>query len=150
MESLERFGPRKSRILELHLLEALDAVDAEYEEPFAFRPDILASSCLASARANRAGRHCRKRHGSSGRSGKLTILLAKIRVCSVSLVEAVLPLHDHAEVLVIDDKNLCVEALHLSGRHLLTVHEEGAIPVDINNDFLRPPVLACRSRAPFS
>jgi hypothetical protein len=49
------------------------------------------------------------------------------------LVEAILPLHHHPQVLVVEDHNLDWQVLHLDCRQLLHVHDEAAVAVDIDN-----------------
>ena len=52
-----------------------------------------------------------------------------------ALVKSVFPLHDHPEVLVVQEKALGVDFFDLGGGQFLDVHEERTIPVDID-DFL--------------
>lgn len=52
---------------------------------------------------------------------------------AVGLVESILPLHDHAQVLVVQDEALGVEALNAGRRQLLAVHQETAVTVDVNH-----------------
>mmetsp|Transcript_1469 Transcript_1469/g.3532 ORF Transcript_1469/g.3532 Transcript_1469/m.3532 type:complete len:589 (+) Transcript_1469:609-2375(+) len=52
---------------------------------------------------------------------------------SVLLVEAVLPLHDHAKVLVVQNHHLHGKLLHAHGGELLAVHHEAAVAVKVNH-----------------
>ena len=48
-------------------------------------------------------------------------------------VEAVFPLHDHAEVLVVEDEDLGVDLLDLHAREFLDVHQERAVAIDVDD-----------------
>ena len=75
--------------------------------------------------------------------GGRTVAFAEVGVRAVGLVEAVLPLHHHAEVLVVEDHDLGLEALHGGRGELLAVHEERAVAVDVHHKLLRPAILPC-------
>ena len=47
--------------------------------------------------------------------------------------EAIFPLHDHSEVLVIDDDRLGGDVFGHGGGKFLNIHQEGAVAVDIND-----------------
>ncbi len=49
------------------------------------------------------------------------------------LVEAVLPLDDHAQVLVVEDEHLDFQLLDGSRRHLLAIHQEAAVPINVHH-----------------
>lgn len=57
--------------------------------------------------------------------------VTQVGVCSVLLVEPVLPLHHHAQMLVIHDEALDVQLLYEDGGQLLAVHEEAAIAINV-------------------
>ena len=59
--------------------------------------------------------------------------VAEEGVASVAGEEAVFPLHDHSEVLVIDDDGLGGNVFGHGGGELLNVHEEGAVAVDVDD-----------------
>jgi hypothetical protein len=46
-------------------------------------------------------------------------------------------------MLVVQDKHLCFQILYLGSGKLLAVHEEGAVPINVNNHFLWPALCAC-------
>mmetsp|Transcript_25362 Transcript_25362/g.80246 ORF Transcript_25362/g.80246 Transcript_25362/m.80246 type:complete len:278 (+) Transcript_25362:1093-1926(+) len=73
---------------------------------------------------------------------ELRVPAPQVGVRAVGLVEAVLPLHDHAQVLVVEDHDLHVELVHVDRRQLLAVHHEAPVSVDVNYHRLGPPVLA--------
>ncbi len=50
------------------------------------------------------------------------------------LIEAVLPLHNHAQVLVVEDEHLDVHFLNGCCGQFLTVHQKGAIPINVHNN----------------
>lgn len=52
-------------------------------------------------------------------------------MCSVLLVESVLPLNHHAQVLVVHDETLDIQLLYEDGSQLLAVHQETAITIDV-------------------
>jgi hypothetical protein len=72
-----------------------------------------------------------------------TIAVAEVRVCPVCLVESVLPLHNHAQVLIVEDEHLRMQAFDACRGQLLAVHEEGAIAVHVNDYLLWSPVAPC-------
>lgn len=49
------------------------------------------------------------------------------------LVEAVLPLYHHAQVLVVKDEHFDVQLLDGCRRHLLAVHQEAAVTVNVHH-----------------
>ena len=59
--------------------------------------------------------------------------IAEESVASVTSEEAIFPLYDHSEVLVIDDDGFGGNIFGDSGRQFLDVHEEGAVAVDIDD-----------------
>ena len=61
--------------------------------------------------------------------------IAKDGVSTHAFVKPVFPLHDHPEVLVVQEKALGVDLFDLRGGKFLNAHQEGAVPVDID-DFL--------------
>ena len=66
--------------------------------------------------------------------GRADILgVAENRVAAGTGIEAVFPLHDHAEVLVIEDEDLGVDLLDLHARELLDVHQERAVAIDVDD-----------------
>ena len=50
--------------------------------------------------------------------------IAEVSVAAVAFVEAVFPLHHHAEVLVVQDERLGGDLLDVGGGEFLHVHEE--------------------------
>lgn len=59
-------------------------------------------------------------HGhASQRAQRATHPLAQVGVRPVALVEAVLPLHHHPQVLVVEDEGLALQPLDRSGGQLL-------------------------------
>ena len=74
------------------------------------------------------------------------VLLAQVGVGAVVLVEAVLPLDDHAQVLVVQDHGLHIQLMHKHGRELLRVHHEGAVAVDVDHDLGAAAVVAVKGR----
>ena len=61
-------------------------------------------------------------------------LAPKVGVRAVGFVEPVLPLHHHAQVLVVEHHYLDVQALHSCCGQLLGVHHEAAVPVHVNDN----------------
>ena len=63
-------------------------------------------------------------------------------------VEAVLPLHDHAQMLVVEDDHLDRQLLAMERGQLLNVHEEAAVAVDVDDQCVgkgrRAPIAAGR------
>ena len=59
--------------------------------------------------------------------------IAEESVASVTSEEAIFPLYDHSEVLVIDDDGFGGNIFGDSGGQFLDVHEERAVAVDIDN-----------------
>lgn len=57
--------------------------------------------------------------------------MAKVGVGPVLLVEAILPLHHHAQVLVVQDEHLHIQLLYKGGGQLLAVHQKAAVPVNV-------------------
>ena len=55
---------------------------------------------------------------------------------TVSLVEPVLPLHHHAEVLVVEEQHLDGDVFTVAGGELLDVHEDAAVSIDVDNERL--------------
>lgn len=62
--------------------------------------------------------------------------VAEEGVCAVGAIEAVFPLDDHAEVLVVEDDDFCCDAFDFGGGELLDVHEEGAVAINVNDLFI--------------
>ena len=52
---------------------------------------------------------------------------------AVRFEEPILPLHDHAQVQVIEHKRLCRDALHARAGELLDVHHEGSVAINVND-----------------
>ena len=52
----------------------------------------------------------------------------------VALHEAVFPLHDHAQVLVVEQQHLHRQLLAEAGGQLLDVHLEAAVAVDVDHE----------------
>ena len=50
--------------------------------------------------------------------------IAEEGMTTITAVEAVFPLHNHAEVLVVQNNCLCGDALDVRGGELLDIHEE--------------------------
>ena len=67
----------------------------------------------------------------------LDVRRAEVGVAAVGAVEAILPLNDHAEVLVVEHEHLHREVLGVQGGELLDVHHEGAVAVDVNHRLAR-------------
>ena len=59
--------------------------------------------------------------------------MSKVCVCTVGLVEAVLPLHHHAKVLIVQDEGLHLQLLYFGGGQLLAVHEETAVSINVDH-----------------
>ena len=59
---------------------------------------------------------------------------AEVRVGPVALHEAVFPLHDHAEVLVVEQQHFHGQVFAEAGGQLLDVHLEAAVAVDIDHE----------------
>ena len=76
---------------------------------------------------------------SEGESSK-SYPVAQVGVCAVGLVEPVLPLHHHAQVLVVEDEGLDLQLLDLGGGQLLAVHQEAAVPVDVHHHLQRKAI----------
>ena len=76
----------------------------------------------------------------------LGLALAQVGVRPVCLVEAVLPLDDHAQVLVVQDEALGLEVLHGDSRQLLAVHHKRPVAVNVDHHLLRPSVPAVKGR----
>mmetsp|Transcript_53570 Transcript_53570/g.129033 ORF Transcript_53570/g.129033 Transcript_53570/m.129033 type:complete len:283 (+) Transcript_53570:184-1032(+) len=68
----------------------------------------------------------------------LHVRRAEVGVSSVRAVEPVLPLHDHAQVLVVQDEHLHREVLRVQRGELLDVHDEGSVAVDVDDDGVGP------------
>ena len=64
-------------------------------------------------------------------------------MAAISAVKAIFPLHDHAEMLVVQDDRLCRDPLDVRGRQFLNVHQEGAVAIDVDDLFVR----VCHLRA---
>ena len=64
--------------------------------------------------------------------------MSQIRVRSILLVEAVLPLHNHAQMLVVHDEALDIQLLNEDGGKLLAVHQEAAVAINVY-DYLQQP-----------
>ena len=71
--------------------------------------------------------------------GDLEIVIrgAEVRVTAIRLVKSILPLHDHAEVLVVQDEALHRQVFRVQGREFLNIHDERAIAVDVDDQFAR-------------
>ena len=54
-------------------------------------------------------------------------------MAAVAGVKAVLPLHHHAEVLVVEDDGLGRDLLDARGSQFLDVHQERAVAVDVDH-----------------
>ena len=54
-------------------------------------------------------------------------------MCPVALVEPVFPLHDHAQVLVVEQNHLDRQLLAMNRGELLNVHEKAAVAVDVDD-----------------
>ena len=52
---------------------------------------------------------------------------------AVALVESILPLHHHTQVLVVEDHDLDGHLLEVEGGQLLNVHAEAAVAIDIDH-----------------
>ena len=63
--------------------------------------------------------------------------VAEEGVAAVALVEVVLPLHHHAEVLVVQDDDLGGNFLDVRRREFLHVHEERAVTVNVDDLLVR-------------
>ena len=63
--------------------------------------------------------------------------VSQVGVCAVGLVEPVLPLHHHAQVLVVEDEALHLQLLDLGSGQLLAVHQEAAVTVDVHHHLHR-------------
>ena len=59
---------------------------------------------------------------------------AQVSVGTVSLVEAILPLHHHTQVLVVQDHHLHFQLLDGGCGQLLAVHQETAIAINVYNN----------------
>lgn len=57
--------------------------------------------------------------------------MTQVGVCPVLLVEPVLPLYHHTQVLVVHDEALDIQFLYKDGGQLLAVHEEAAIAINV-------------------
>ena len=57
-------------------------------------------------------------------------------MAAVAAVEVVLPLHDHTEVLVVEDNGLGGDLLDVGGGEFLNVHQEGTIAIDVDDLFV--------------
>ena len=75
-------------------------------------------------------RACKFRHA---RTHRATYTTAKVGVCPVGLVETVLPLHHHTQMLIVQNDHLHIQLLYRSCRQLLAVHQEGAIAIDVDH-----------------
>ena len=68
-------------------------------------------------------------------SGRLGIVdRPEVGVGPIPLEEAVLPLHDHAEVLVVEEQHLDRDVLTGAGGEFLDVHEDAAVAVDVDDE----------------
>ena len=74
------------------------------------------------------------------------VFVAKNRLAAHAFVEEVFPLHNHTEVLVIEDDRLGVDLFDLRCGELLDIHHEAAIAVDIDDQFFRKSHL-CANRS---
>jgi len=63
--------------------------------------------------------------------------VAQVGVAAVAGVEIILPLHHHAEVLVVQDDGLGGDFFDVRGGEFLNVHQEGAVAVNVNDLFVR-------------
>ena len=59
--------------------------------------------------------------------------ITEVSVTTVAAIEVILPLHDHAEVLVVQDDGLGGNLLDVRGGELLDVHQEGAVAVNVHD-----------------
>ncbi len=62
--------------------------------------------------------------------------VAQEGVAAVGFVEAVFPLHDHAEVLVVKHEGLGRDVFDMGAGEFLDVHDEGAVAVNVNDFFV--------------
>ena len=63
-------------------------------------------------------------------------LVAEDGVASDAAVEAIFPLDDHAEVLIIEDHRFCGDLLDVAGGELLDVHDERAVAINVDDLFV--------------
>src|SRR5262245_61305463 len=68
---------------------------------------------------------------------RAVVRVAEVSVAAVAFVEVVLPLHDHAEVLVVEDDRLGGNLLDVRRGQLLDVHQERTVAVDIDHFLVR-------------
>ena len=59
---------------------------------------------------------------------------AEVGVGAVPLEEAILPLHHHAEVLVVEQEHFHRDVLGLAGGQLLDVHQDAAVAIDVDHE----------------
>ena len=67
-------------------------------------------------------------------------------MAAVTGVETILPLHHHAQVLVVQDDGLGRDFLNARGGQFLDVHQERAVAVDIDHLLVRPRNLGAQRR----
>ncbi len=65
------------------------------------------------------------------------VRVAEVGVAAVAGVKAVLPLHHHAEVLVVENDGLGRDLLDARGGQFLDVHQERAVAVDVDHLLVR-------------
>ena len=58
-------------------------------------------------------------------------------MAAVAFVEAIFPLHDHAEMLVVQDQRFGGDLLDVRGGEFLHVHEERAVAIDVDDLLVR-------------
>ena len=63
----------------------------------------------------------------------LAVAGAEVGVAAIALEEAVLPLHHHAQVLVVQQQHLDRQLLGEAAGQLLHVHQETAVAVDVDD-----------------
>ncbi len=63
--------------------------------------------------------------------------IAEVGVTAVAGVEVVLPLHHHAEVLIVQDDGFRVDFFDVRGGQFLDVHQERAVAIDVNHFLVR-------------
>ncbi len=61
------------------------------------------------------------------------VFVAEDGVAADAVVETIFPLHDHAEVLVVQDHRFGSDFFDFRGGEFLHVHEEGAVAVDVDD-----------------
>ena len=122
---------RHNHIEQIGTIGRNHAINSRHEILLAFRPFGRHAKTLCN-------RHIIGKNRVTRRNIHIFMRLCRFRIANkrmpaIALVKAILPLHHHTQVLIVENHRLNRNFLRIKRRQLLHIHRETAIPIDIDN-----------------